>query len=169
MNTFLFSNLEYVNRRPMPDYMEPLLARLPDEKKEIMAVVLTSSYIDSPLRPNHSFFCRFKCTCTVHRSPVIFVQSDRSVECPVLMPPLFTIAHGLVWETRWDTVTVSQFVNKSGVTLWQPLGNDLYAWTRASEGYTGNVGGGEIRITNGLGRIQWNAEKTIGTLFEVTS
>jgi len=85
------------------------------------------------------------------------------------MPPLFAIAHGLVWETRWDTVTVSQFTNKSGVTLWQPLANDLYAWTRTSEGYTGNVGGGAIKITNGLGRIQWNAEKTVGTLFEVTS
>jgi len=85
------------------------------------------------------------------------------------MPPLFAVVTGLVWETRWDTVTVSQFANKSGVTLWQPLHNDLYAWTRTSEGYTGNVGGSEIKITNGLGRIQWNAEKTVGTLFEVTS
>ena len=168
MSTFLFSNLQYCNRRPMPDYMEPLLARLPDEKREIVAV-LTSSHIDSPLRPNHSIFCRLKCTCTVQRSPAIFVESDRSIERPDLLPPVFAIAHGLVWQHRWDTVTVSQFTNKSGVTLWQPLANDLYAWTRTSEGYTGNVGGSEIKITNGLGRIQWNAEKTVGTLFEVTS
>jgi len=145
------------------------MARLPNETKEVLKSINNYLADESPsYYKKHRIFCWSKSSCSCPKvqyyQRLDFALSDRIAPGE----PPFHVSGG-VWERHWDTVSVSEFQRKSGVTLWQPLDGDLYAWTRTSEGYTGNVGGAAIKTSNGLGRIQWNAEKTVGTLFQVTN
>jgi len=64
-----------------------------------------------------------------------------------------------IWRQTWDTVTVTEHEHfKSGATLWQPIGNDMYEWSYY---------GWQERVITGLGRIAWDADGN-ATLFKVT-
>jgi hypothetical protein len=79
-NIFLFCDLPHTNHFPLEKYLDHLLARLPEEKRKILA---PNGVKDTPYEyvQSHSIFCRFKKTCTCEKvqgyGPAQFVLSDR--------------------------------------------------------------------------------------------
>jgi len=79
-NIYLFCDMNFVNCMPLGKYLDPLLARLPEEKRKLLA---PNGVKDTPWEyvRSHSIFCRFKKTCTCEKvtgyNPVQFVLSDR--------------------------------------------------------------------------------------------
>ena len=79
-NIFLFCDVDFCNRLSLEKYLNPLLARLPKEKRELLAPFGIRDTPHEYVR-SHSIFCRFKKTCTCEKETgydgAQFVLSDR--------------------------------------------------------------------------------------------
>lgn len=77
-NIFLFCDVRFVNRMSLEKYIDPLLARLPEEKQKLL--VPNGVYDRPTMVRSHSLFCRFKKECTCEKTwfhGAQFVLSDR--------------------------------------------------------------------------------------------
>ena len=183
--TFLFCTLFPSDRSSFDEHMAPLLERLPKGSRDILSELSGRQLDDQPLdiictglgtygcKTRHSFWCfggKCKCICKCRLTPT------RMFKCFALCNKQEGRDAGVVIESgRCDKMTwgdVSMLFPRErpqGITLWVPLENGMYEWTTALCNSYVFGSTKEVFVQRGLGRIEWNSDRTNARLLKVGS